>query len=110
MIPRKWEVWLVEMPFDDVPGAKIRPALVIDSQTQLVLVGKMTSHPPRSDFPYEYQMVDWQGAGLSVPTTLRLSRLVRLQPSSFRKRVGLVRTVDQANIRTILKEIAANMK
>ena len=107
MIPRKWEVWLVDMPFEEVEGSKPRPALVIDSQTQSLLVGTMTQHPPRDGYPNEYQLIDWKGAGLSIQTTLRLSKMVKLPPSSFLQKMGIIRTVDQVNIRNMLREIAA---
>lgn len=88
MLPAKWEVWLVNMPFEEGVGSKIRPALVIDPQRNYIVFGKMTSHAPRDNFQYEYQIVDWEGAGLTCPTTLRLSKLVELERSDFIKRFG----------------------
>lgn len=54
----------------------------------------------------EYQLKDWQGAGLNHPTTLRLSMRVRLGPDKFRKRLGVIQPVDFIEIRTLLREIA----
>ena len=105
MTPTKWEIWLVDMPFEEGIGSKVRPALVIDPQNLYILVGKMTSHPPRSNYPHEYPLVDWQGAGLRCTTTLRLSKRVRLDMSSFIKKIGTLQPVDQVNVRQILRQL-----
>lgn len=105
MTPAKWEIWFVDMPFEEGIGSKTRPALVLDSQHCLILVGKMTSHPPRSNYPYEYALIDWQGAGLRCPTTLRLSKRVRLNLTDFIKKIGTIQPVDQVNVRQMLHQI-----
>ena len=105
MTPNKWEVWLVNMPFEEGIGSKIRPALVIDPQNNYIIVGKMTTHWPRCNFQYEYQMIDWKGAGLNCQTTLRLSQLPKLNPSAFIKRLGVIQPVDQANVRALLIQL-----
>ena len=109
MMPAKWEVWLVDMPFEEGINSKIRPALVIDPQQNFIVVGKMTSHPPRENFQDEYQMIDWEGAGLIKETTLRLSHLVRLNPSSFIICLGKVQPEDQIKIRKILEKKEINI-
>ena len=105
MTPTKWEIWLVDMPFDEGISSKIRPALVIDAQHLYILVGKMTSHAPRRNFPYEYALVDWQGAGLHCATTLRLSKRLKLETSKFLKRIGTLQPVDQVKVRQMLHQI-----
>lgn len=109
MTPVKWEIWFVDMPFDEGIGSKVRPALVIDSQHLYILVGKMTSHPPRSNFPYEYALIDWKGAGLRCATTLRLSKRVRLDISKFIKKIGNMQPVDQVNVRQMLQQIVKDL-
>ena len=104
-MPVKWEIWLVNMPYEEGIGSKIRPALVIDPQHSFVLVGKMTSHSPRSSCPYEYQIIDWKKANLNRPTTLRLSKCVKLELSAFVQKVGVLQPIDQVNVRGILKLI-----
>jgi len=105
MMPNKWDVWLVEVQFEDIEGAKIRPALVIDPQKNYVIVGKMTSHAPRDKFPYEYPLQDWQGAGLTKPTTLRLSQRPQIEIGKFKKKLGVVQPIDMVRIYSMLSEI-----
>ena len=110
MTPNKWEIWLVNMPYDEGIGSKIRPALVIDSTGICILVGKMTTHLPRREFPNEYPMIDWAGAGLSCPTTIRLSKITLLAPSQFLKRIGVIQPADQMRVREILAKIQPDSK
>lgn len=109
MKPRKWEIWFVNMPFEEGIGSKHRPALVIDTQTNYVVVGKMTKHPPRPGYQYEYQMIDWKGAGLRLPTTLRLSKIATLQEADFIRKMGEIQPIDQMNVRELLKLILSNL-
>lgn len=106
--PVKWEIWLVNMPYEEGIGVKVRPALVIDPHTCTVLVGKMTSHAPRPNYPYEYSLLDWQGAGLRCQTTLRLSQIPELPCTSFLKKLGTVQPQDQVNIHLILQTILSS--
>lgn len=107
MAPSKWEVWLVNMPFEEGIGEKVRPALVIEPRGIVVLVGKMTSHAPRKDYPYEYAIIDWSGAGLRCETTLRLSQRPELSLDRFIRRLGALKPTDQINVRLILEQIQA---
>jgi len=108
MTPTKWDIWLVDMPYEEGIGSKKRPALVIDSRQLFILVGKMTSQPPRGNYSYEYELIDWQGAGLQCKTTLRLSKRVRLNSSAFIKKIGTMQPVDQINVRQMLQQILGN--
>lgn len=109
MTPAKWEIWLVDMPFDEGISSKIHPALVIDAQHLYILVGKMTSHAPRRNYPYEYALVDWQGTGLHYTTTLRLSKRLKLDTSKFHKRIGTLQPVDQVKVRQMLQQIVQGL-
>lgn len=70
---RKWEIYLAYVQYEDVPGGKIRPVLVIDEDTVYpICCLKMTSHPPRAG---EYELIRWQNAGLRKPTTVRIQNV-----------------------------------
>lgn len=105
MTANNWDIWLVDMPFEESIGSKVRPGLVIESDGAYYIVGKMTTHPPRNHYPYEYALKDWRGAGLNFPTTLRLSHRVRLDRSKFIKKLGVVQPIDMIAIYRMLVEI-----
>ena len=111
MSPIKWEIWLVNMPFEETIGSKPRPVLVlITKEDDNIVVGKMTTHPPRSEFPYEYQVIDWRGAGLPCQTTLRLSKLTRISSTCFIEKMGVIQPIDQVNIYSLLMQIIKDQK
>lgn len=87
----RWDIFLADVPFEDVPQSKVRPVLVLDDAAFLVDCLKMTSHPPRAG---EYVLQRWREAGLHKPTTVRLSKRLLLHPSVFRKHIGSLHAVD----------------
>ena len=105
MTPIKWEIWFVDMPFEEEIGSKPRPVLVLITNEENIVVGKMTTHLPRSESPYEYQLIDWRGAGLTCQTTLRLSKLARISSTCFIKKIGVIQPVDQINVYSLLQQI-----
>ena len=64
---------------DDPVNGKVCPVLVISPEEAYVLSLKMTSHAPRQNFPGEYQIVHWAQAGLRKPTTVRISKLLKIR-------------------------------
>lgn len=88
---RQWEIYLADVPFEDLPQSKLRPVIILEDGTVLVDCLKMTSQPPR---PGEYLLQRWAEAGLRKPTTVRLSKRLALPPAAFRKRLGELDLVD----------------
>lgn len=66
------EVVLVRYPFSDLSGSKVRPAVILngDHPSNDVILVALTSRIDRL-LPGEYQLEDWQGAGLNVPTAVK---------------------------------------
>ena len=98
---RKWEIYLAYVQYEDIPGGKLRPVLVIDEDTVYpICCLKMTSHPPRAG---EYELIRWQNAGLRKPTTVRIQKRLRLSEADFKKKIGLLDPVDILNIEMMLQ-------
>lgn len=82
--PRQFEIWWVPFAFPDKPGkAKNRPSVILqwDDGTRIALVTKVTGNTWR-DEPGYVVLRDWQDAGLSKPSAVRCSQLLRL-PSNL---------------------------
>jgi mRNA interferase MazF len=94
---RAGEVWVAEIPFTGGHAAKLRPVLVLWEEGLDVVVAAITSAAPRS--PADVPLVRWAGAGLRVPSTVRLSRLDCLERPLLRRRLGRLATEDAATIR-----------
>jgi mRNA interferase MazF len=68
------DVVLVPFPYRDRLAEKTRPAVVVSgaayNQRGDVVIAAITSQPAR--FPTDYQLLDWQAAGLQFQSTVRM--------------------------------------
>jgi len=68
------DVVLIPFPFRDRLAEKTRPAVVVSSDLYHkqgdIVVAAITSQTSR--FPTDYQLVDWQQAGLQCASTVRM--------------------------------------
>jgi hypothetical protein len=92
---RKWDVYLANVPFEDLPESKLRPVVILDGCVYAIDCLKMTSHAPRAG---EYALRYWQEAGLRKPTTVRISKRLQLKETDFIHRIGRLHLVDIAEI------------
>ena len=92
--------------YEDNPlVGKRRPVLVISSDEIFVLSLKMTSHPPRNTYPGEYPLIKWQKAGLSKPTTVRASKILKIRYEDIIRVRGRIDEGDMFQIRQILQNL-----
>ena len=101
----RWDIWIARVEFEEGTGSKIRPVLIIDGTRCYVLSLKITSHAPRSQFPGEYQIVEWKEAGLLSPSTIRISKQLNLPADSFVKKIGRLTELDRFNVSRIYLEL-----
>lgn len=85
MIPQPFEVWLADVPFDDGYNHKNRPVIVVENNSEWFSVLPMTSRYPKYDS--EFQLYDWQCAGLNYQGTVKNER-VMLSYNSFIHKIG----------------------
>ena len=97
----KWDIWLADVPFEDIEGSKPRPVLIIDPTNALVTTFKITSHEPRND-PAEYRVIKWRGAGLTNPSTIRCSKIIALEREDFIKYRGHLQPEDIEGVQEIV--------
>lgn len=100
---KRWDIYLANVRFEDAPNqSKIRPVIVIDNNTVVsVTINciKMTSQPPRNG---EYVLKDWSAAGLKKQTTVRISKVLKLNKADFIKQIGVVQPIDIVEIQKLL--------
>ena len=87
----KWDIYLANVPFEDLPQSKRRPVIILDDTAVLIDCVKMTGQPPR---PGEYVLQKWKEAGLHKPTTVRVSKRLALSSASLIKQLGSLQPVD----------------
>lgn len=78
-----WQVWLAYVRFADHPDiGKVRPVVVIDSDTVAVIAAKVTSASPQQHYQY-YELLDWKEEGLLKPSRIQLAPLFSLRPGDL---------------------------
>jgi mRNA interferase MazF len=84
---RPGEIVLIEVPFHQGHGSKIRPAaVVLDSGDEDFVAVPITSRVRVAEFDIE--LAHWQVAGLNVASTARIHKMAVLPKSSIRRRLG----------------------
>lgn len=92
---KQWDVYLADVPFEDLPEVKLRPVIILEDSVIVVDCLKMTSQPPRRG---EYVLKYWKEAGLLKQTTVRISKRLALEPQAFRKYRGTIHILDRLEI------------
>jgi len=90
---KKWDIWYANVKFEDSNDFKLRPVLIYNETTCVVISFKMTS-VDRGDNKTEYHVREWAKAGLSKPTSIRLDKVLRLQQRDFVRRIGRLSAAD----------------
>jgi len=93
------DFWVADIPFTDGSASKKRPVLVLWLDGQDAVVAAVTSAAPRT--PTDVLLNDWQGSGLRVASTARLSRLDCLEQSLFVFRLGRVSPADAQRLKDV---------
>ena len=85
---------LVPFPFTDLSGGKVRPALVVNTVGEDILVAFISSAWPTATAPTEFVLEpshpDFVKTGLKSAATFKLAKLVCLHHSLIRRRLGRV--------------------
>ena len=102
------DVLLAFLVFSDGQGSKRRPVLVLqDFGDADLLVVPITSHPPRSDS--DVLLTDWKGAGLRLPSTVRMDKFSTIAKSCVAQTLGSLPAAELECIRqtldTVLRKI-----
>jgi mRNA interferase MazF len=102
------DILLVPVVFSDGSGHKKRPVVIIyDSGDADLLVAPVTSQAARS--PCDVPVVNWQRAGLRLPSIVRLEKLATVEKTTVIKRMGQLAPDDWKEMKTALKQLFAEI-
>jgi mRNA interferase MazF len=108
----KGKIVLVPFPFDDLSGAKVRPALCLSDPIgphRHVIVAFITSKIPSSpevtDLVIDPRTADYSQTGLRVASTVRLHRLLTLNTSLFSRELGELSPAAQLQVDERLRQL-----
>ena len=78
--PAPWEIWHARFNFDD-RGYKFRPVLVLACSPDGLLAAMITSASNKLSLTLNTPLKDWQAAGLTKPSLVRVDRIALLPPT-----------------------------
>jgi mRNA interferase MazF len=102
MAYRRGDVLLVPFPFSDLSTSKVRPAVVVSSDTYHatepdLLLAALTTKVNTATRPTDYVLADWAQAGLRYSSALKLV-LFTLAPERVEFRIGALTVHDLAEV------------
>lgn len=78
--PAPWEIWHARFNFDN-RGYKFCPILVLAYSPGGLLAAMITSASNKLSLPLDTPLDDWQEAGLTKPSLVRVDRIALLPPT-----------------------------
>lgn len=84
-------MYIANVPYEDMAQSKICPVVILSDSFLVIDCLKMISKPACQS---EYTLKEWKYAGLRKPPTVRLSKRIELDCSSFIKKVGSLHPLD----------------
>lgn len=105
-----YDIVLVPFPFSDLSAAKQRPCLVLASYRprslpEHLIVAMMTSQVKKPHFPFDVTLEDWQASSLPLPTLVRLGKIVTLDASLVRKKLGQITPADVKSVKAGFRKL-----
>lgn len=95
---------MLAFPFTDASSSKRRPALILlDVGDADVVLARVTSQDPRSAFDVE--IVNWQSAGLLLPSLVQVHKLATLEKDLIERRLGRLTADDWAQTQAAIKQL-----
>ena len=98
------DVVLVRYPYSDFSGGKVRPAVIINANhpSEDAIVVALTSRLERLLLG-EFQLIDWQAAGLNVPTAAKRG-IYTVHNSLIVRAVGTLTVDDRQTLNSSLRQ------
>jgi mRNA interferase MazF len=108
----KGKVVLVPFPFDDLSGAKARPAVCLTDPIgphRHVILAFITSRMPAelldTDFVLDSSQADFAATGLRVSSTLRLHRMMTATTSLIQRELGDLSPAMQTEVANRMRKL-----
>jgi mRNA interferase MazF len=102
MTLRPGEVVLIRIDFHQIPGGKVRPAVVLlDAGDDDFVAAPVTSQPRDTDF--DVALRQWREAGLNVASTIRVHKLTVLAKDEIVRRIGELAETDRTTLAEVLR-------
>ena len=112
---RPWEIVLIVFPFTDLTSVKVRPALVVSSESQMrqsedaifMLISSQLNGVRPTDFVIQETHAEFPMTGLKKSSVFRSDKIHCLQKRLARKRLGSIGPIVQREIINRLEAVLA---
>ena len=111
----KNSIVLVPFPFDDLSGAKPRPALCLTNEIgkyHQIIIAFISSNLGHtllsSDILIEKNSPNWNGTGLAADSILRLHKIVTVPKVLLKRKLGMINSELQQEVYSKLKTLFEN--
>ncbi len=103
---KAWEIWLVNVKYEDTDESKRRPVLAVPDGCGAFRLLKMTKTAPRDK--HEHRIIYWKESGLFAETTIRTGKQIKPLTSDFVHKLGDLHPVDVVSLQNKLIEFLHN--
>lgn len=111
---KRGDVVLIDYPFSDGSGAKVRPALVVQNdrrnakltQTIVALITKNLNHvaTDATQLLIDIAAPDGRASGLTANSAVKCGNLLTVDEAMIRRKIGVLSTALMLHINTCLRE------
>ena len=105
-----FDLVLLPFPFTDLSATKQRPGLILavfqpKGLAEHYVVAMVTSQLTGLPFPGDALLAKWREAGLPKPSIVRLAKVVTIDGSLVRRRIGSLHRTDQKVVRRQFRSV-----
>ena len=103
--PKKWEVWLAAVRYEDSYEIKERPVVIYNNNVAIIVGLKVTSTQPREYCKGECELKYWKEANLDHCSTVRVSKHFKVSSTALRSKIGKLHPTDILRIEMAMLEL-----
>ncbi|MGN1282310.1 MAG: type II toxin-antitoxin system PemK/MazF family toxin [Limosilactobacillus sp.] len=105
------DIYIADVPFDEGTGSKVRPALVIEVESEKVIVFKVTSQYQNKSARIKklyYPIKEWERAGLRKKSYVDTHKLYRLTKKWLfsRRPIGKLTDIDRIGLFEFINQVS----
>ena len=109
-----FDLVILPFPFTDLRSTKQRPCLILAALhprglEEHYVVAMITSHISGLSFPGDTPLAAWREAGLPKPSLVRLAKVVTVERSLIRKKLGTLQEADRYAVRSQFLQVFAEL-
>ncbi|WP_167848892.1 type II toxin-antitoxin system PemK/MazF family toxin [Methanolobus halotolerans] len=105
----KWEVAVVDYPFTDGSGKKLRPTLVLTDPIQNdVILCQVTTKKPQDNYAVTLTSADMEYGPIKYPSWIRINKIFTLETKFIEFSIGKINQSKQHEVSSVLAKLFKN--